>query len=154
MWSDSSKSLWQWSSSATLKMRIFNADFFMVIPEPDLKGKKSCCCCRTSTLLVFYRFEQSSLHSLKREILQCFKAFLLLYHFYYHFKVNFLIRALVILWSWSLPTACFHQITPGVICPLQEESVLCLRDKLFSAALHLATAKEPDSPLNSCAIHK
>lgn len=38
---------------------------------------------------MFYRFEQPSLHSLKREILQCFEAFLLLYHFYYHFKENF-----------------------------------------------------------------
>lgn len=104
------------------------------------KGKKSCRYCRTSTLLVFYRFEQSLLHSLKREIPQCFKAFLLLYHFYYHFKANFLVWALVVLWSWSIPTARSHQITPGVICPLQEEAVLCLRDKLFSAALHLATA--------------
>lgn len=54
------------------------------------KGKKKFCrYCRTSTLLVFYWFEQSSLHSLKRETLQCFKAFLLLYHLYYHFKANF-----------------------------------------------------------------
>lgn len=63
----------------------------MAIPEPDLKGKKSCRYCGMSTLLVFYRFEQPSLQSLKREILQCFKAFLLLYHFYYHFKTNFLV---------------------------------------------------------------
>lgn len=112
----------------------------MVIAEPDLKGKKSCLYCRTSTLLMFYRFEQSLLHSLKREKLRFFKAFILLYHFYYHFKANVLLRALLILWNWSLPTAHFHQITPGVVCPLQEESVLCLRDKLFSAVLHLATA--------------
>lgn len=58
MWSDSPKSPWQCSSVAALKMRIFNADFLMIIPELDLKEKKSCQYCRTRALFMFYVFEQ------------------------------------------------------------------------------------------------